>query len=186
MEQRYQFDHTVWAPETGRARTTGPNLVDQRVLVLLIEFNNHQMIGDSQFYSNKYFDTSPDATSVVNYFRDMSGGHRIFMPAVTTDSITESDSFFIQHTAVPGFSQTIPTWASAGVDVEIFPSQHDGIVRIRFHIDHPIPVHSANPIASSYQRAIMSVALRALHNHTGFDFQCARSKPSPLGEKLSA
>ena len=144
----------------GLGNTAAHIQTNQRLLVVLLEFENMPLINDSAFYHNKYFNTAPGAISVANYFRDMSGGHNIFIPAGNVAgggthrvSLPEADM----------------AWARNGVDVTITPSVHNGIVRVKLHMDHPVSAW-ATPTGHQSVRDALSLALAAIAENTNFDF----------------
>ena len=134
---------------------------NQRLLVLLLEFDNMPMLNNSAFYHNKYFNTSPGAISVANYFRDMSGGRDIFVPA---GNVTADGTFRASLPSGDG-----PAWATSGVNVTVTPSTHNGIVNVHIHMNHPITAWSA-PAGHEAARAAVSVALAAIHQNSNFNF----------------
>ena len=133
---------------------------NQRLLVVLVEFDNMPLLRDQAFYNNKYFNTAPGAVSVANYFRDMSGGRNIFVPA---GSVNAGGTVNAQ---VPGSNVG---WAASGVDVTITPSAHSGIVHARLHMDHPVSAWTS-PAGHEAVQAAVSVALAAIHSSSDFDF----------------
>ena len=144
----------------GSGNTAAHILTNQRLLVVLIEFENMQLINDSAFFHNKYFNTTPGAISVANYFRDMSGGHNIFVPA---GNVVSGGTF---RTSIP---EADMAWARNGVDVTITPSVHNGIVRVKLHMNHPITAW-ATPTGHQSVRDALSLALAAISENTNFDF----------------
>jgi len=147
-------------PLMSAGNTAAHILTNQRLLVLLIEFENMPLINDSAFYHNKYFNTSPGAISVVNYFRDMSGGHNIFVPA---GNVAGGGTF---RATVPDADMA---WARDGVDVTITPSVHTGIVNVKLHMNHPITAW-ATPTGHQSVRDALTLALTAISENTNFDF----------------
>ena len=135
-------------------------LTNQRLLVVMLEFENMQMLRNSEHYHNKYFNTTPGAISVVNYFRDMSGGRNIFIPA---GRVTTGGTFNI---SLPGSGVA---WAEAGVDVTITASTHDGVVHAKLHMNHPITAWSS-PAGHEASRAALSLVLAAIHENSDFNF----------------
>ncbi|MDR2168098.1 MAG: hypothetical protein LBE35_09665, partial [Clostridiales bacterium] len=65
----------------GIAEPRPPVLTEQKLLLVLLEFNDMSLLNSDEFFYDKYFNSDPDAISVANYFRDMSGGREIFVPA---------------------------------------------------------------------------------------------------------
>ena len=124
-------------------------LTNQRLLVLMIEFNDMPMLQDSAFYYNKYFSTAPGAISVANYFREMSGGRNIFIPA---GNVGASGTFNVN-----------------GTNVTVNPSTHSGIVHVRMDMPHPIARWSV-PAGHETSRDTVTTALAAIHNNSNFDF----------------
>ena len=140
---------------------TAPHiLTNQRLLVVLVEFENMPLLHDSAFYYNKYFNTTQGAISVANYFRDMSGGHDIFIPA---GNVVDGGTF---RAVVP---EADMEWARNGVDVTITPGVHKGVVSVKLHMNHPISVW-ATPTGHQATRDALSLALTAISENTNFDF----------------
>ena len=149
------------APLFSAPSNTAPHIqTNQRLLVVLVEFNNMPLLRDSAFYHNKYFNTSPGAVSVANYFRDMSGGQNIFIPA---GNVVGGGTF---RTSLPNADMP---WARNGVDVTITPSVHNGIVRVHLHMNHPVSAWSV-PTGHQTVRDALSLALAAIAENTNFNF----------------
>ena len=144
----------------GSSNAAAHILTNQRLLVVLVEFENMQLVNDSAFFHNKYFNTTPGAISVANYFRDMSGGHNIFVPA---GNVVGGGTF---RTSLP---EADMAWARNGVDVTITPSVHNGIVRVKLHMNHPVTAW-ATPTGHQSVRDALSLALAAISENTNFDF----------------
>jgi len=167
MLARDVFAANIEAPRlspmsTTAAGNTAPHiLINQRLLVLLVEFDNMTLNNDSAFYHNKYFNTTPGAISVANYFRDMSGGHDIFVPA---GNVALGGRFNVS------LADADMTWAQNGVDVTITPSVHNGIVRVQLHMNHPVGTW-ASPTGHQATRDAISLALAAIYENTDFNFQ---------------
>lgn len=144
------------------AGNTAPHIqTNQRLLMLLVEFDNMSLVNDSAFYHNKYFNTTPGAISVANYFRDMSGGHNIFIPA---GNVVSGGTFRV---ALPDADMT---WAQNGVDVTITPSVHNGVVNVKLHMNHPVTAW-ATPTGHQSVRDAVTLALAAIYENTDFNFQ---------------
>ena len=136
-------------------------MTNQRLLVLLIEFDNMPLLRDSAFYHNKYFNTTPGALSVANYFRDMAGGRDVFIPA---------GNVMDGGTVNARWQGSGLGWAENGVYVTITPSTHNGIVHARLHMNHPVNAWGA-PSGHEAVRAVVSVVLAAIHQQNGdFNF----------------
>ncbi|MCL2578066.1 MAG: carboxypeptidase regulatory-like domain-containing protein [Defluviitaleaceae bacterium] len=182
LEQVERFDHTLLAPPVNSENENElfPMAVpamatNQRILLLLIEFNNVQMSRTDLHHHTSYFSTAPGAVSVVNFWRDMSRGQNVFIPAPTTNTIS---SGFSRTVALP--ANTWPaehvTWARNGVSVTISPSVHQGVVRVRFNMNHPIPTWANVPRNDEHVAAMVSLALRAIHEQPSatFDFRLSQ------------
>ena len=144
------------------AGNTAPHIqTNQRLLIVLVEFENMSLMRDSAFYHNKYFNTTPGAVSIANYFRDMSGGHDIFIPA---GNVIGGGTF---RAALP---EADMPWAQNGVDVTITPSVHNGIVNVKLHMNHPITAW-ATPTGHQSVRDAISLALVAISENTDFNFE---------------
>jgi len=133
---------------------------DQQLLLLLIEFDNQLLVGSEQYHHNRFFSTAPGAVSVANYWRDMSRGHDIFVP-VNTSAVAGSSSFV--NIPVEYTHQGVQ-WALDGVNVTVYPSDNQGVVRVRLHRDHPVPFWGGR-FSQDQVAAAISVSLRAIHNN---------------------
>lgn len=123
---------------------------NQALLVIMVGFDNLPMRESEAFYHSKYFNASPNAISVANFYRDMSGGRNIFVPA---GRVTNGGTF-----------------DAAGRRVTVNQSSHDGVVHVTVHANHPIgnwARYSGNPHVSA--RDVLNSAVSAIHQ-AGFDF----------------
>lgn len=133
---------------------------NQRLLLVLLEFDNMPLTQDAAFHNNRYFNSAPGNISVVNYFRDMSGGSNVFVPA---GQITGGGTFPVSLA-----DGNFP-WATSGIDATITPSGHNGVVTVRLHMDHPITAWTS-PDGHMASRDALSLALSAIYDNTDFDF----------------
>ena len=62
-------------------------LTNQKLLTILIEFNDVKIQYGTEFWSKQMFDTTPNALSVVNYWKENSNGLDVFEPANTSKVI---------------------------------------------------------------------------------------------------
>ncbi|MCL2854763.1 MAG: immune inhibitor A [Defluviitaleaceae bacterium] len=148
---------TITPAIPGAPRQSAPNLRapavtadNQRLLVVMIDFDNVSMAESQAFYHNKYFGRVAGAATVANFFNDMSGGRDIFVPA---GSVTGGGRV-----------------ASHGRDVTVRPSEHPGVVHATVHTPHHMPNwarYSGNAHVST--RYIINSVVAAVHG-TGFDF----------------
>lgn len=58
-------------------------LIHQKLLVILIEFNDISIEFGSEYWHDSMFSTNPNDLSVVNYYKENSGGLDVFEPANT-------------------------------------------------------------------------------------------------------
>lgn len=133
--------------------------INQRLLVLLVEFENMPILESSAFYHNKYFGTAPGTLTIANYFRDMSGGRDVFVPA---GRVAVGGTF---ETSITGSNFS---WAASGVDITITESSHDGIVHVAFDMNHPVTAWSS-PVGHESIREVVSLALKAIYENTSFN-----------------
>ena len=61
----------------------------KKLLTILIEFNDIQMKYDAEFWSKQMFDTTPNALSVVNYWKENANGLDVFEPVETSNIIVD-------------------------------------------------------------------------------------------------
>jgi M6 family metalloprotease-like protein len=132
--------------------------MSQRLLVLLLEFDNMPLLRDAAHYNNKYFNTSPGAISVVNFFSDMAGGRNVFIPA---GAVSVNGTF---NTSLASGNN----WATAGVDITL-SSSHSGIVHARMGMNHPITSWNA-PSGHEATRDLVSLVLSAINDNSDFNF----------------
>ncbi|MDR1692451.1 MAG: M6 family metalloprotease domain-containing protein [Oscillospiraceae bacterium] len=139
------------APEAPSAATAKTN---QEIALFLVEFDNMPLMNDEQYWHGKYFAAEPGAKSVANYFKDMSGGLDIFGPADTVSAVAAGGTYRV-NLIESGFA-----WADAGVDVTVYPSVADGIIRVKLHRDHPIK--KWNNESFDEAAALLSVGVKAI------------------------
>lgn len=100
-------------------------LTHQKLLTILIEFNDVKIQYGTEFWSKQMFDTTPNALSVVNYWKENSNGLDIFEPADTSDIEV-------------GRKGTVSYEDYTDIAYEII-ERADGIVRVLLDIPHPSP-----------------------------------------------
>ncbi len=100
-------------------------LTHQKLLTILIEFNDVKIKMGSEFWNKEMFDTTPGKLSVVNYWKENSNGLDIFEPADTSDIEV-------------GRKGTVSYEDYTDIAYEII-ERADGVVRISLDIPHPSP-----------------------------------------------
>lgn len=169
---QHHSDFSAFLPQPiqdASGQTVVPPLQDQRVLVILIDFDNIPFLDreDDLFFYNKMFDTRPNAFSAANYFRDMSGGLDVISPAQTVGLIT-GGTFFVSLESYVGFGPYRHPWWDGGVYVTIAPSEQEGIVRVRMEKPHS----DSNTISIAVMTDFYSMALKAIEqNQRDFSFE---------------
>jgi len=118
--------------------------VNQNLIVLLIEFADQRLVQNEAFYAAQYFGRGAGDVSVVNFFRDMSGGRDVFIAPNTSmiGSVTHDG-------------------------MTVHPSTHNGIVRVTFDQNHPI----SSWVPGEGHMAMQALVARAMAaiNTTAFD-----------------
>ncbi len=143
------------APPVGQA----PAKTDQKVLLLLIEFNNATIYKGNQYWYNTFFNES--GTSVSRYFMDMANGLNIIDPA--TGSIVNSGPQTISH---PGSDVS---WVASGTSVTVTNTGYQGVIRVKLGRNHPIP--SWNDAGFNATRGMITLAVKAIkENNPSFNF----------------
>ncbi|MCL2235831.1 MAG: hypothetical protein FWB98_05260 [Defluviitaleaceae bacterium] len=141
----------------GMPRQSAPNFRpeavtpdNQRLIVIMVDFDNIQMAENQAFYHNKYFGRTPNTNTVANFFHDMSGGRNIFVPA---GRVTSGGNF-----------------TANGRNVTVRPSSHDGVVHVTVHTAHHMPNwsrYSGNAHVST--REVINSVVNAVHQ-AGLNF----------------
>ncbi len=126
-------------------------LTHQKLLAILIEFNDVKITMDSEFWNKEMFDTTPGKLSVVNYWKENSNGLDIFEPADTSSVNT-------------GGKGTVSYSDYTHIPYEISECR-DGVVRISLDIPHPSPTGDAK--SNDLHKVVMMVAGAMEEN---FDF----------------
>jgi M6 family metalloprotease-like protein len=137
---------------------------NQELLLLLIEFNDVSLQRSDNYWSNQYFTGDK---SVAGYYRDMSNGLDVFVPA-TTKNIGLSSA--VQSNVIYQGSDSVIkdiSWVKGGVDVTV-SSTCDGVIKVVFDMPHPIPRYSSD--SSMYSRAMITMALKAIKENTNYNF----------------
>jgi M6 family metalloprotease-like protein len=123
---------------------------NQPLLVVMVGFDNLPIRESEAFYHNKYFGTAPNTSTVANFYRDMSGGRDIFVPA---GRVTNGGTF-----------------DANGRSVTVRESAYAGVVHVTVHTGHPITNwarYSGNPHIST--RDVLNSVASAIHQ-AGFNF----------------
>lgn len=126
-------------------------LTHQKLLTILIDFNDIKITMCSEFWNKEMFDTTRDKLSVVNYWKENSNGLDIFEPADTSGVET-------------GRKGTVSYKDYIDIDYEI-AERAEGVVRISLDIPHPSPTGNEN--SSGLQKVVMA-AVGALEENLDF------------------
>lgn len=128
-------------------------LTDQKLLTILIEFNDMPIKYGVDYWSEKIFDKTPGVHSVVNYWKENANGRDIFKPAVT-EGIKK------------GNKGTVSNEDYTDISYEIKECR-DGVVQI--YLDMPHPVKKWSMSEGSKVSKTTHLAIRAIENN--FDFK---------------
>jgi M6 family metalloprotease-like protein len=142
-------------------------VTDQKILVVLLEFNDMPLFEMEQFWYEQYFSTDSNKRSVVNYYKEVSGGLDIFAPASTKNTVTSTGTYLTKLILPEGFVANDIEWAKNGVNITIFQSAYDGVIRVKFSMDHPMPIWNDD---YAPPHTAVSLALRAIKENSSFDF----------------
>lgn len=142
---------------------------NQELLLIQVEFSDSTMKKSAEYWHEKFFGSGK---SVAEYYKDMSMGKNIFIPATTQNlgieinsSVSSSISYSGSDTRVSGVS-----WASAGVKTTV-SNEYDGIIKVRFDLVHPIKKYNRSDTKCvQNQIAIATMAIKAIEETTNFDF----------------
>ncbi|NDO19181.1 hypothetical protein FMM68_05870 [Lachnospiraceae bacterium MD329] len=132
-------------------------LTHQKLLTILIEFNDVKIKMGSDFWNKEMFDTTPGKLSVVNYWKENSNGLDIFEPADTSGIEV-------------GRKGTVSYEDYTDIAYEII-ARADGVVRISLDIPHPTPTGSEGK--NGLHKAVIMV-IGALEEND-FDFTAEKS-----------
>ncbi len=132
-------------------------LTHQKLLTILIEFNDVKIKMGSDFWNKEMFDTTPGKLSVVNYWKENSNGLDIFEPADTSG-------------VEVGRKGTVSYEDYTDIAYEII-ARADGVVRISLDIPHPTPTGSEGK--NGLHKAVIMV-IGALEEND-FDFTAEKS-----------
>ena len=109
-----------------------------------------------------YFDRTPGAFSVVNFFEDMSGGQGIYTPLQTVGRVGSGTRRTIRTGSWIGHS----LFQNRDIDVTVFPSLQDGVIRVRIHLAHPIERWEGDSDQTFFRsRAMTALAIHTIHTH---------------------
>ncbi|MCL2456883.1 MAG: discoidin domain-containing protein, partial [Defluviitaleaceae bacterium] len=115
-----------------------------------------------------YFDRTAGALSITNFFEDMSGGQGIYKPMQTVGVVGNSALGPQRYTVRTGAWIQHSVFQNQDIDVTIYPSIHEGIIRVRIHMAHPIERWEGDANNTFYRsRAMTSLAVRAVHLNYG-------------------
>lgn len=128
-------------------------LTNQKLLTILIEFNDVKIQYGTEFWSKQMFDTTPNALSVVNYWKENSNGLDVFEPA---------DTLELQEKV--GNSGIVSVENYSDIEYRI-KAISDGVVQMYFDIPHPTKTWN-----SSFKETdnVAELAVKALEEQ--FDF----------------
>lgn len=120
-------------------------LTHQKLLTLLIEFNDVKLKYDGEFWQKRMFSTYPKDLSVVNYWKENANGLDVFEPA---DTSRVQDG----NVGIVSFEE----YADIGYTVTKCP---EGVVKVSLDMPHPIKTWNNN---YSEEYAVVALALRAV------------------------
>ena len=126
-------------------------LTHQKLLTILIEFNDVEIKYGAEYWSKQMFDTTPGALSVVNYWKENSNGLDIFEPADTS-------------TVTNGRTGTVSYEEYSDIDYTITKCPL-GLVKVRLNMLHPLPTGNENQ-----DRLLHTVHLAVQAIENDFDF----------------
>lgn len=139
-----------------------PAQTDQKVLLLLIEFNNVSIQMGDRYWYDTYFNEA--GTSISRYYTDMAEGRNIIDPA-NTDSIISSGPQNINHAG------SDMSWVRSGTGVTVTNTANQGVVRVKLGMNHPIPNWNTSADAFGNVRGMITLAVKAIKdNNPSFDF----------------
>lgn len=162
-----RFDSSFMKPELGSSGVSRLSAkTNEQVVLILVEFNDTPLVESEEYWHNLYFSTNPGDVSMTNYYKEVSGGLNVFVPAQTKTIVTQGGTW---HTK---FEESLVSWVQTGTDVTITPSTYEGVIKVKLDMNHPIPTYDNISEEESYllSRAIMELAIRAIHEKTGFSF----------------
>lgn len=162
--------------ECVEANSTLPK-TNQELLLLMVEFQDSSLKNRGEFWRQRYFE---DVKSVSQYYKDMSGGLDVFIPATTSNIGLESIKQSIVRYEGDDERITTLAWVTEGVPVTI-QSECDGVIKIKFDMPHPIPEYHEEDNEGNYlQLAIATMAMKAVYENTNYDFNGCDNKPVAL------
>ena len=138
---------------------------NQKILLVLLEFDNVTLANNDVYWYKQYFSLASTDKSVVNYYKDQSGGLNIFAPADTTTPISST----LSRTETVSTSSYNVKYSNIVVDVN--KSTQPGVVKVHLHMAHPNPTWTdMNNCAAKIQGA-MALALKAIQDaYPSFNF----------------
>ncbi len=128
-------------------------LTNQKLLTILIEFNDVKIQYGTEFWSKQMFDTTPNALSVVNYWKENSNGLDVFEPA-NTSKVIVGDKGIISYEDYHNINYEIKEC-------------YNGVVGVYLDMPHPVKKRSESDGTETGKTGIL--AIKALENH--FDFK---------------
>lgn len=99
-------------------------LTNQKLLTILIEFEDVKMHFSNQFWHDEMFDTTPGALSVVNYWKENANGVDVFAPA-DISSVVNGRTGTVDYEDYIDVRYTITKCS-------------DGVVKVSLDMPHPI------------------------------------------------
>lgn len=128
-------------------------LTHQKLLTILIEFNDVKIQYGTEFWSKQMFDTTPNALSVVNYWKENSNGLDIFEPA-NTSKVKVGDKGVVSEEDY------------TNIDFEIVECA-EGVVKVLLNMPHPVKKRRESDGTETGKTG--ALAIKALENY--FDFK---------------
>lgn len=130
-------------------------LTNQKLLTILIEFNDVEIKYGAEYWSKQMFDTTPGALSVVNYWKENANGLDIFEPAETSG-------------VEVGRKGTASYEVYTDINYEITECK-TGVVKVSLDIPHPVKTwNDKESLKDINLNSTVPLALRAIENN--FDF----------------
>lgn len=165
------------APEINGEKKIRQN---QKILLFLIEFADIKLDDSTgaRWY-NSYFNTDAYVNSVANYYREVSGGKNIFIPANTSGISTGTRSNLTLPDFLDYYNNNIygTPWVKNGnTSVTISQTGYNGVVKATFNKAHPIPQwgYDQNGDDNYNTSAMIAFALKAFRQlNPAFDFSGA-------------
>ncbi len=139
-------------------------LTRQKLLTLLIEFNDVKLVQTSEFWQKRMFSKNPKDISVVNYWKENANGLDIFEPADTSNVQDGA----VGTVSLDKYSGTTSwdEYVDIGYTITKCP---EGVVKVSLDMPHPIRTWSRDLVDTQHHTAVL--ALRAVEPYLNFEEQ---------------